>query len=99
MGLDSLMAVELRNALSALLERSLPATLLFDYPTIDGIAHYLAGEVLDIGLHGIDHESTLLEDVDSKGFPVEDMDDLELLSDAEAEVLLLEELACSKGEE
>ncbi len=39
-GLDSLMAVELRNALSASTGRALPATLLFDYPRLDALAGY-----------------------------------------------------------
>ena len=51
MGLDSLMAVELRNLLGAAVgaARPLPATLVFDYPTIEAIARYLADEVLAIG--------------------------------------------------
>jgi myxalamid-type polyketide synthase MxaB len=48
LGLDSLMAVELRSLLSAQLglARGLPATLVFDYPTIEALADYLAKEVL-----------------------------------------------------
>lgn len=42
LGLDSLMAVELRNALARSLGRSLPATLLFDYPTLDALAAHLS---------------------------------------------------------
>jgi acyl transferase domain-containing protein/acyl carrier protein/NADP-dependent 3-hydroxy acid dehydrogenase YdfG len=40
-GLDSLMAVELRNSLSARLECKLPATLMFDYPTVEGVAAFV----------------------------------------------------------
>ena len=51
MGLDSLMAVELRNLLGVGLggEKSLPATLVFDHPSIAELADYLAQEVLDLG--------------------------------------------------
>jgi acyl carrier protein len=41
LGLDSLMALEVRNQLSARAETTLPATLLFDYPTASSIARVL----------------------------------------------------------
>ncbi len=40
-GLDSLLAVELRNTLSAALSQPLPATLLFEYPTLDALTDFL----------------------------------------------------------
>lgn len=46
-GLDSLLAVELRNALSRSLNTSLPATLLFDYSTVGALTNFLWTEVLD----------------------------------------------------
>ncbi|MBS0547429.1 MAG: polyketide synthase dehydratase domain-containing protein, partial [Proteobacteria bacterium] len=44
-GLDSLMALELRKSLGAGLGLTLPATLLFNFPTIAALADHLAGEV------------------------------------------------------
>lgn len=48
LGLDSLMAIEMRSKLGGAVGRPLPATILFDYPTIEGLVEYLADEVLDL---------------------------------------------------
>jgi myxalamid-type polyketide synthase MxaB len=87
LGLDSLMAVELRNLLGSGLElkKNLPATLLFDYPTLDAVVDYLAREVLGWEKPASERAATDGEDITA-------LADLEGLSDEDAEVLLLREL-------
>jgi acyl transferase domain-containing protein/NADPH:quinone reductase-like Zn-dependent oxidoreductase/acyl carrier protein len=89
LGLDSLLAVELRNLLGTGLElkKSLPATLLFDYPTIRNVADYLFREVLAPEME----DSAPVE----SGEPhlSDELAELENMTDEEAEALLLEELS------
>jgi NAD(P)-dependent dehydrogenase (short-subunit alcohol dehydrogenase family)/acyl carrier protein len=51
LGLDSLMALELRNRLEAAIGTSLPATMVWNYPTVSALAPFLA-ERLDLALDG-----------------------------------------------
>jgi acyl carrier protein len=44
MGMDSLTAVELRNALQTAVGMSLPTTLLFKYSTVQALARFFADE-------------------------------------------------------
>ncbi len=46
LGLDSLMAVELRNHLEKSVEHSLRSTLLFDYPILEALVDYLLQQIL-----------------------------------------------------
>jgi malonyl CoA-acyl carrier protein transacylase/SAM-dependent methyltransferase len=50
LGVDSLMAVEFRNRLAKQLELSdpLPATLVFDHPSIEALAEYVEHDVLQL---------------------------------------------------
>ena len=47
-GLDSLLAVEMRNAVSRATGRSLPASLLFDHPSVVALARHLLENVLGL---------------------------------------------------
>lgn len=49
-GLDSLNAIRLAVELEARIGRKLPTTALWDFPTIESLANYLAGE---LNLHEI----------------------------------------------
>ncbi|AGC45620.1 polyketide synthase [Myxococcus stipitatus DSM 14675] len=47
-GMDSLMALELRNRLQGVAGAALPSTLVFDYPSVEALATYLLREVLHL---------------------------------------------------
>ena len=87
-GLDSLLAVELRNAVGREVEKSLPAALLFDYPTVDALANHLLADVL-----GLDDSPAAGNAAAARGGEtVDGLKDLEPLSEEETEALLLKEL-------
>lgn len=57
-GVDSLMAIELRNQLQADLGRPLTAAMVFDHPTVEALAMHLSGVA---GLNGSGDASTIDE--------------------------------------
>ncbi|MCK6562451.1 SDR family NAD(P)-dependent oxidoreductase [candidate division KSB1 bacterium] len=85
LGLDSLMAVELRNLLGAGLglQRALPATLVFDYPTTAAVANYFMRTLFE--------EETPAAAAEPA--PAATLENLEQLSDEEIDRLFAEKMA------
>ncbi len=86
LGLDSLLSIELRNSLGASLERPLPATLLFNYPTLAALTDYL------LTAAGI-QESDRPEERSPKPGRRSLLEEVEALSDEEVERMLSRERA------
>jgi phthiocerol/phenolphthiocerol synthesis type-I polyketide synthase C len=87
LGFDSLMTLEFRNRLEAGLGLSLPATLVWNYPTINSLVPYLA-EKLNLSLDDV------LASPDAAPIAASASSaDLDDLSAAEIEALLADELA------
>jgi acyl transferase domain-containing protein len=87
LGLDSLMAGDLRNALAIAVKRPLPATLLFNYPTLEALSGYL-GHILSLGSPAESGADSQKEAELTKTAAK-----IEQLSEDEAEALLAEKLA------
>ncbi len=85
LGLDSLLSIELRNSLSACLNRSLPATLLFNYPTLNALAKFISRDVL-ANAAGSSH--LLTAEREAELMPANLVDDIEALSDEEIDRML-----------
>jgi acyl transferase domain-containing protein/acyl carrier protein len=93
-GIDSLVSIELKNRLQSAVERPLPATLVFDHPTISALVEYIERRLFGDGP---------AEDQDAAGSPAAEIQDtvsagLDSLSDDEAEAVLLDELARIRGQ-
>ncbi len=90
LGMDSLLAIELRNSLSTILERRLPSTLLFDYPTLRKLARFLEEELFPNVLR----EETAVVTLSVEPEPDDDietrsiLDEIEQLSDEEVDSIL-----------
>src|SRR5262245_42020051 len=88
LGIDSLMALQLKNRLEPSLGCSLSQTLLFDYPTIEALTDYLVQEVIPIDFSWKSQVQLQQEDKALERYTA----NLEQLSESEAEALLLKKL-------
>jgi acyl transferase domain-containing protein len=86
LGMDSLMAIELRNVLQKGLGRTIPATVALDHPTIDFLVKHLLEEVLK--LEGKETPPPPERKPEAAVEP-----ELDALSDAELARLVAEDLA------
>jgi acyl carrier protein len=89
LGMDSLMAVELKNRLQSSLGCSLPTTLAFEYPTLEALTGYLATEVLALSVPAKAQAETRKKDEDQQAAILAEV---EQLSDDQTEESLLKEL-------
>ena len=87
LGLDSLMAVELRDGIAAALERALPATLLFKHPTLEALSTFVLSQVAGASVGDAAPADEAAEG--DAGFAT--------LSDEDARQLLVDELSSLSG--
>lgn len=90
LGLDSLMAVELRNTLGRRLGLTLSATLLFDYPSLSSLADHLAYDQLGLGTD-TDADTDVADDVVVQ--PISEVLDEDVVSDLVRQIESLPETA------
>ncbi len=97
-GLDSLMAVELRNAIGVALGQPQPATLLFDHPTSESLVEHLLAVVGSASGGGASGAATAPASDASVGPSAAEIEMLSDLTDEEAEAMLLAELGAAEGD-
>ncbi len=95
LGVDSLLALELKSRLQKglRLEVTLPSTLIYDYPSIEAVAGYLETVLFGTSLHPSstkDLASLELQETGTSG--LEDLSELENLTEEQIEVLILKKL-------
>ncbi len=91
LGLDSLMAVELRNLLGKTVGRTLPATITFDHPSVHALVEYLGIEVFGEEL-SLQRAPALVSEVPSSRAPVPATANFDDMTDDELAVRLAQRL-------
>jgi acyl transferase domain-containing protein/acyl-CoA synthetase (AMP-forming)/AMP-acid ligase II/acyl carrier protein len=101
LGLDSLMALEVRKGLETAVEAALPATLAWRYPTIDALAPFLAERMgIPLDATAADRPAAAPPEAAAPAGTVLDDEpelDVEALDDDVVEALLLQRLESLEG--
>ena len=94
-GLDSLLSIELRNALSADLDARLSATALFDYPTLAALTDWLLRDVLKLQVEETSHTEAaqLMSHAHVREHVQDVLEEVAALSDDEVERMFQEKMA------
>jgi acyl transferase domain-containing protein/acyl carrier protein len=85
LGIDSLTALDIKNRLQKLLDCSLSSTLLFDHPTIEALTDYFLDKLFPVSVPQVPEPVVEYS-------PLQQDNDVEDMSEAEAEALLLAQL-------
>ncbi len=97
MGIDSLMGLEIKKIIDIAIGKNLPATMVFNYPTINALSKHI---LLDVLNYSESSKNENLINEDNSEDEVEDViSDVEDLSDEEAEKLLLKKLSSDNSED
>ena len=91
MGMDSLTSVELRNRLQKRLGCALDSTVAFDFPTVQDLTAHVADRFVGSGVEAAEIGEVSAEEEASKAPAT--VEELNNMSESEAEALLLAELA------
>jgi len=102
-----LMSVELRNRLQASTDLSLPSTVAFDYPTVSALVDFLAERLLEPDEEEVASQSSkhggngaaAAPETGARSDDITEEQDIAVLSEEEAEALLLEELGLAGDRE
>ena len=87
LGMDSLMAIELRNRLEKSLNISLPLALVFEYPTVKQLANYIATNIFN-WQQNLSQNLPITEDRSSEFLAT-----IEQLNEAEVQAAIAQEMA------
>jgi acyl carrier protein len=92
LGFDSLMSVQLRNALVDSLKVNLPTTLVYDYPTVEALTDFISQGAFYAIFSDETEKAENADDDLARQAETKDERDIEILSEEDANAFLLDDL-------